>query len=122
MSPYRPHPGAQPDTLSAAEFNDELRHAARLDRPMVVENPLGAALVQIEEHPTYTQSRLLARIMSALTYGVGQFRRAELSALDTKTRGLALALVDASSAGNTPREVWIEAVDAAGAAQLAAGD
>jgi hypothetical protein len=121
MSPYRPHPGALPDTLSATEFNDELRHAARLDRQVVVENPLGAALVQIEKHPAHLQSRLLARMLSALTYGVGQFRRAELSALDTQTRGLALALVDASNAGDTPREVWIEAVDAAGAAQLAAG-
>ena len=120
-TPYRPHPGAQPETLSADEFNRELRQSARLDRATVVENPLGAALVQIEEHPTYLQSRILARLMSALTYGVGQFRRAELSALDAPTLTLALALADASTAGTTPHQVWIEAVDAAGAAQLAAG-
>jgi len=119
LLPYRSHSGAQPDTLTAEEFQRELRRSARNDGP-AVENALGAAVVQIEHDPATLQSRLLARILSALTYGVGQFRRAELSAFDRPTRALALALVDARTAGTTPVEAWEHAVDAAGAAQLAA--
>jgi hypothetical protein len=121
LSPYRSHSGAQPDTLSADEFHDELRRTARNDGA-AVENALGAAVMQIEQDPALSQSRLLARVLSALTFGVGQFRRAELSAFDRPTRALALALVDARVAGTIPPEAWEKAVDAAGVAQLAAED
>ena len=108
------------DALNAAEFPNELRQSARLDRPLVIADPLAAALAQIEQHPSFAQSRLLTRILSALTYADGTFRRAELSTLDLPTRGLALALVNSSAEGSAPREAWVKAVDAANAAQLAA--
>jgi hypothetical protein len=106
--------------LSAAEFQDELRHSARLDRPLVIPDPLAAALTQIEQHPSFAQSRLLTRILSALTYSEGTFRRAELSTLDLPTRGLAVALVNSCAEGVAPRDAWVKTVDAANAAQLAA--
>jgi hypothetical protein len=109
--------GARPDTLTAAQFNDELRRVARLDTPLAVDNPLTAALVEIEARPFNLQSRVLARMLSALTYGAGDFRLAEISALDVPTRRIVLALSDASVAGTTPHDAWVKAVDAA---QLAA--
>lgn len=108
------------DRLSALEFEQELRRIARLDRPLALENPLGAAVEQIARNPAYTQSRLLTRILSALTYDGGDFRRAELSALDSATRGIVIALMDACRAGTTVRAQWVSAVDAANAAQSSA--
>ena len=111
---------ASSDALNASEFQTELRQSARLDRPLVIADPLAAALAQIEQHPLFAQSRLLTRILSSLTYADGTFRRAELSTLDLPTRGLALALLDSSAAASAPRDAWVKAVDAANAAQLAA--
>ena len=108
------------DALTAAEFQDELRQSARLDRPLEVADPLAAALAQIEQHPSFAQSRLLTRILSALTYSEGTFRRAELATFDLPTRGLAVALVKSCAEGIAPRDAWVKTVDAAHAAQLAA--
>jgi hypothetical protein len=112
--------GAQSDTLTALEFTEELRYAGRLDTAPAVDNPVAAALVEIEARPFNTQSRVLARMLTALTYGAGDFRVAEISALDVPTRRIVLALSDASISGTTPHEVWVKAVEAAGAAELAA--
>ena len=110
------------DVLTALQFQDELRRAARLDAPCVAENPLAAAVQQIPAHPAYTQSRLLMRILEALTYTRGDFRRAEIAALDRPTRALVIALIDSSCAGTTARAKWEDAVGAANQAQSAAGD
>lgn len=108
------------DVLSPAQFQDELRRAARLDPPCLADNPLAAAVKQIQQNPTFTQSRLLTRILNALTYERGDFRRAEISALDSATRAIVMALMNASSAGTTTRAQWEDAVKAANAAQLVA--
>jgi hypothetical protein len=113
--------GAGPDALSALEFQDELRRIARLDVRASVAHPLSAAVEQIERHPAYTQSRLLTRILTALTYATGQFRQAEVATLDSPTRALVIALMDDCRAGTTPHAEWIKAVNAANAAELAAG-
>lgn len=109
--------GARSDTLTAVEFNDELRHVTRLDAHLTIDDPLSAALVEIEAHPYNLQSRVLSRMLSALTYGAGDFRLAEISALDVPTRRIVLALSDACVSGTTPHDAWVRAVDAA---QLAA--
>ena len=114
--------GSMPDSLTLDEFNRELRRDLRSDAIAAVENPLRAAVVQIEQQPLLLQSRLLARILSALAYGVGQFRCSELYALDRPTRVLALALANARAASGTAVEAWEKAVDAAGSAQLKGTD
>ena len=76
---------------------------------------------KIEQNPAFTQSRLLTRILTALTYQTGEFRRAEAAALDLDTLSTVITLMDACSAGTLTREAWIHAVDSANAAQLAAG-
>ena len=100
------------------EFNDELRRGVRADAVAAVDDAMGAAVLQIEQHPLHLQSQLLARILSALTFGVGHFRRSEVFALDRGTRTLVVALADQRAGGGMPVEVWEQAVDAAGAAQL----
>ena len=110
------------EILTAFQFQEELRRVARLDARCVVENPLGAAVLQIQTHPTFTQSRLLTRILDALTYAQGDFRRAEVAALDTPTRRLVIALMDSLHAGTIAPTQWQEAVNAAHQAQSAACD
>ena len=84
-------------------------------------DPLDAAVRRIEKNPAFTQSRLLTRILAALTYQQGEFRRAETAALDSETLAIVISLMDAHAAGTTTREEWICAVDLANAAELGAG-
>jgi hypothetical protein len=81
-----------------------------------VDNPLAEAVQRIKDNPAFTQSRLLSRILTALTYQRGEFRRAEASALDSATLGIVIALINAAHAGTTARDDWINAVTAADAA------
>ena len=110
------------EILTAAQFQEELRRVARLDARSVAENPLAAAVLQIQTNPTFTQSRLLMRILDALTYARGEFRRAELAALDTATLRVVIALMDSLQAGTIARPKLEEAVTAAHRAQSAACD
>ena len=105
--------------MSALQFQEELRRVARFDLNRPVENPLAEAVRKIRDNPAFTQSRLLSRILTALTYERGEFRRAEASALDSATLGLVIALMNAARAGTTAREDWINAVTASDAAAAA---
>jgi hypothetical protein len=114
-------PGAT-ELLSAARFQDELRRVARFFRSRLpVGDPLDATVRKIEQNPAFTQSRLLTRILAALTYQQGEFRRAEISALDAETLAMVITLMDVHAAGTSAREDWVRAADAANAAQLGVG-
>jgi hypothetical protein len=109
------------EVLSFARFLEELRRVARFRRAPPIGDPLDAAVRRIENNPAFAQSRLLTRILSALAYQQGQFRRAEVAMLDAETLGMVIALMDVCAAGTTSREEWICAVDLANAAQAGAG-
>lgn len=109
------------ELLSASQFQEELRRVACFRPRPVVANPLAEAVKKIEQNPAYTQSRLLTRILTALTYQQGMFRRAELAALDSETLAMVITLIDAHVSGTPAREEWVRAVDAAKAAQFGAG-
>lgn len=109
------------ELLSAVRFQEELRRVARFLSRRPVGNPLDATVRKIEQNPAYTQSRLLTRILAALTYQRGEFRRAEIAALDSDTLAMVITLMDAHAAGTSTREEWIRASDAAAAAQTGAG-
>ena len=108
------------ELLSPARFEEELRRIARYRPRLPIGDPLDAAVKKIERNPAFTQSRLLTRILSALTYQKGEFRRAEVASLDSETLDMVITLMDAHAAGTTTREEWICAVDLAQAAQLGA--
>jgi histidine ammonia-lyase len=107
--------------LSPARFEEELRRVARFRPGSPIGDPLDAAVKKIEKNPAFTQSRLLTRILAALTYQQGEFRRAEIAALDSETLAMVITLMDAQAAGTSTHEDWVRAVDAAKAAQLGAG-
>lgn len=113
-------PGAA-ELLSGPRFLEELRGVARYGRALPVGDPLAAAVRRIENGPAFSQSRLLTRILAALTYQRGEFRRAEVAAFDSETLAMIIALMDVHAAGTSTREDWVHAVDAANAAQLGAG-
>ena len=107
------------EQLSIVRFLEELRRAAH-GRVALVGNPLDAAVKKIEKNPTLAQCRLLTRVLAALAYQNGEFRRAELAAFDAETLAMVIALMDAQVAGKVAREQWISAVDAAMVAQVCA--
>lgn len=117
--------GFRPGTtewLSAARFQEELRRVAHFFRTRPpVGDPLEATVRKIEQNPAFAQSRLLTRILTALAYQQGEFRRAEISALDADTLSMVVTLMDVHAAGTSKREDWVRAADAAKAAQLGAG-
>ena len=107
--------------LSIARFQEELRRVTRFRLHPPVGDPLNAAVRKIESNPAFAQSRLLTRLLAALTYERGEFRRAEVAAFDSETLAMVIALMDAHAAGTSTREEWIRAVDQANAAQVGVG-
>ena len=109
------------ELLSAPRFLEALRGVARYGRALPVGDPLAAVVRRIENSPALAQSRLLTRILAALTYQQGEFRRAEVAALDSETLAMVITLMNAHAAGTSTREDWVRAADAAKAAELGAG-
>ena len=105
------------ELLSVSRFLDELRHVTRFRSSPQIGDPLDAAVRRIENNPAFSQSRILTRLLSALAYGRGEFRRAEIAAFDSETLAVAIALMNAHTAGTSTREEWKCAVDRAIAAQ-----
>ena len=110
------------ELLSTARFEEELRRVARFCPRPPVGDALAAAVRRIEQNPAFTQSRLLTRILAALIYQEGEFRRAEIAALDADSLAMVIALMDAHAAGTSTREEWVCGLEKARTAQLAAGD
>lgn len=109
------------ELLSLARFQEELRRAAPVRSRPAIADPLNAAVTKIGENPAFTQSRLLARVLAALTYQQGEFRRAEVATFDSDMLAMAIALMDAHAAGTSTREEWINAVDLANATRIGVG-
>lgn len=108
------------EMLSIARFLEELRHVARFRSGPPIADPLDAVVRQIKKNPAFTQSRLLARLLGALTCQEGEFRRAEVAAFDADMLLLALALMQARAAATFKRDEWINAVESTRAAVLGA--
>jgi hypothetical protein len=108
------------ESLSIPRFLEELRRVPRYGRAQPIGDPLAAVVRRIENSPAFSQSRLLTRILTALTYQQGEFRRAEVAALDSETLTMVVTLMDARAAGASAQEDWVRAVDAARAAELGA--
>jgi hypothetical protein len=108
------------ELLSAASFQEALRGIARYRSQVPVGDPLDVAVRKIADNPAFTQSRLLARMLVALTYQEGEFRRAELATFDSDTLAMVITLMNMHAAGTTSREQWVRATEAAKAALLAA--
>ena len=105
------------ELLSIVQFQDELRRVGRFTPRPPTLSVLVAVVLKIQQNPAYMQSRLLTRILAALTYQEGEFRRAEASSLDADSLAMAVTLMDDHAAGTSARGDWIRAVDAARAAQ-----
>ena len=115
----RPAAGAT-ELLSAVRFQEELRRVPRYRSSLHIGDPLEAAVKKITDNPAFTQSRLLARVLVALAYEEGEFRRAELATFDSNTLAMVITLMDAHAAGTLPRDDWVRAADAVKAALLVA--
>ncbi len=109
------------ERLSAAQFQEALRHVVRFREQLPLGDPLAAAVQRIERNPAFAQSRLLTRILVALTYEEGEFRRAELGAFDAETYSMVIGLMDAFVAGTSTRAAWEAAAPASRAADIGAG-
>jgi hypothetical protein len=108
------------ELLSAVRFQEALRGVARYRSSVPVGNPLDVAVRKITDNPAFAQSRLLARMLVALTYQEGEFRRAELATFDSDTLAMVITLMDVHAAGTSSRADWVRATDTVKAALLAA--
>jgi hypothetical protein len=95
--------------MSAPQFEAELRHVARFNGKAIIDNPLAAAVKKICDNPALAQSRLLGRIVTALAFEGGEFRRAEASMLDSPTLALVISLMNAHRDETIPHADWINA-------------
>lgn len=109
------------EILSVTRFQEELRRSVQAHARPPAPDVLAEVVKSIELNPAFVQSRLLARVLSALISQVGEFRRAEVFAFDAQTRALVIALMDAFAAGIPGRDEWLRAIDSATAAQRAYG-
>ena len=105
------------ELLSVIQFQDELRRVSRFTPRPPTPDALVAVVHKIEQNPAFAQCRLLTRILAALTYQEGGFRRAEAATLDAGSLAMAVTLMDDYAAGTSAREDWVRAVDTARAAQ-----
>jgi hypothetical protein len=104
------------EILSVARFQDELRLGVQALIPPAPASALAEVVKSIELNPAFAQSRVLTRVLAALLTQVGEFRRAEVFALDTQMRALVIVLMDAFAAGIPGRDEWQRAADSANAA------
>lgn len=107
---------APADRMSLAQFEQELHRVARLGTVVPVSDPLVAALKLISDSPARYASRLLGRLLRALSEQAGEFRRPEISAFDSAGLSVAVALIDTAHAGTKTDRQWLDAVSAADAA------
>lgn len=85
--------------LSVDQFEQLLRRAARFIPKGTVADPLDALVQKVVQHPAYSESRLLARLLAALTFQQGEFRVAEAAVFDSRTLALIVGLLDMRSTG-----------------------
>ena len=100
------------EVMSALQFGDELRRAGRYNARPPGADPLQEVVKKINDNPFFAQSRLLRRVLTALAYDRGEFRRAEASALDSATLGIVIELLNAAREGTISRQTWVDAVNA----------
>ncbi|MGE0357524.1 MAG: hypothetical protein AB7P08_11490 [Burkholderiales bacterium] len=108
------------ESMSATQFRNALRHVIHFRQQAPVADPLASAVERIGRNPAFAQARLLIRILVALTHDRGEFRRAELGALDAETYALVIGLMDSFEAGTYERAQWDTAVESAQAAEMGA--
>ena len=107
---------ATTDLMSLPQFEEELRRVARFGGGVPIADPLAAAVKLITDSPARHGSRLLGRLLRALSEHSGEFRRAEISAFDSPALKVAVALMNAAAAHTSTERQWLDAVAAADAA------
>ena len=104
------------DRMSLPQFEEELRRVARFRRDVPIADPLGAALKLISDSPAAQESRLVGKLIRALSEHAGEFRRAEISAFGSGALAVVVALMDAAHGGTQTDRQWLDAAAAADAA------
>ena len=107
------HRGRSSEQLTGSEFLLGLREVVGFRVYPDVEDPLDRIVERIVTQPAVAESRLLLRILVALVRSDGEFRRAEIAALDAPTVAMVIRLMDLRSAGTRPDQDWTDAISAA---------
>ena len=103
------------DCLSLDQFESELQRFTQSRPVIAVTEPLQRALKLIEENPALSRSRLLVRILSALSGRHAEFRYAEVASLDSATISLVIQLMQVRRSGATAQKEWLQAAEKANA-------
>ena len=95
--------------LSIDQFEHELLRFTH-SRPFVpVADPLDRIVKLIEDNPAFTSSRLLVRLLAALSGKSETFRHAEVGSLDSGTISTVVQLMQARRTGTPAADVWTRA-------------
>ena len=98
------------ELLSAAQFFKLLRDALRFRSQPVTLDPLLTTVAQVKLNPAFARSRFSMRGLCALPSQTGEFRRAEVAALDAPTLALAIDLIDLHAASTRSAQEWGSAI------------
>lgn len=104
---------ANREICSAPEFFTLVRESLRFRSQVQTLDPLAVAVNQVTLNPHFAQSRLLMRILCALPAMTGEFRRAEVAALDSGTLALVVDLIDLHLGATRSAPEWSQAIEAA---------
>lgn len=99
------------DDLSLTQFELELSRFAHSRKGEPRDDALGHVIGLVKENPFHARSRLLARILSALSGMQASFRPAEVGSLDASTIALVQQLIVLRRAGTVSAETWVSAAD-----------
>ncbi len=114
-----PDPAAEAlEQQSFMSFQDALRHLTRFMTGTALENPLDVAAKRIESNPAFAQSRLLTRLLAAMSIQRGEFRLEEISVFDKDTLSVIVALLNTHDTGAATPADWQSAVNRAQTAQF----
>ena len=101
------------DCLSIDQFEAELRRFSHSRPALPVADALDRALKLIERNPAQSGSRLLVRILSALSGRHAEFRYAEVASLDSGAISIVLQLMEARRSGGTAQSEWLQGAEKA---------
>src|SRR4051812_8871569 len=90
---------SQSAVIPVSEFQDELRRLARYSRSATPEDPLAAIVQRIVQNPAFSESRLLTRLLAAVTSQHGDFRLAEAAVFHSQTLALIVSFLDMVGSG-----------------------
>jgi len=117
VNAINPGPTSTHALMPVQAFQSELRRLARFSAKPATEDPLEWIVQKVVQNPAFSESRLLTRLLHAVTYRSGEFRLAEAAVFHSQTLAMIVSFLDMVGSGSLSDSRCRLAVEAADAAQ-----